>query len=61
MTQVTNDNLRDRAIKIEQIVCDKYCDPETDAADVALDELHQNSNRTNDEIAYTVAMRIVCP
>ena len=61
MTQVTNDNLRDRAFKIEKMVCEKYFDEETDAADIALDELHKNSNRTDDDIAYQVAMRISCP
>lgn len=53
-------NLRDRAIKIEKMVCEKYCNEDIDAADVALDELHNDSNRTDDEIAYQVAMRIFC-
>ena len=55
---MTQGNLRDRALTIEKIVCEKYCDEDTDAADLALDELHRDSNRTDKDIAYQVAMRI---
>ena len=54
-------NLRSRAFEIEDIVCRDYCDETTDAADLALDELHRNSNRTNEELAQLVAQRILQP
>lgn len=60
MKQATNENLRDRAIRIEKIICEKYCNQEDiDAADIALHELHINSNRNDDEIAKIVVMRIM--
>lgn len=54
-------NLRDRAFAIEKIVSEKYEADEgfTDlAADIALDELHKNSNRTDDDIAYAVVLKL---
>lgn len=50
-------NLRDRAFAIEKIVSEKY-EEDADAADLALEELHKDSNRTDDDIAYAVALRL---
>ena len=50
-----------RAKLIEDIVCKLYCDKDTDAADLALDELNADSTRSDEEIAHTVAMRILQP
>ena len=50
-----------RANTIEQIVQDQYADEDTDAADLALDEILTNENRTDKEIAAAVAMRITYP
>lgn len=51
-------NLRSRALRIEEIVCRDYADDGTDAADLALEELHRNSNRSDDDIALMVAVRL---
>jgi hypothetical protein len=51
----------DRANKIEQIVQDSYCDEDTDAADLALDELMTDDSRSDADIAHAVAMRISFP
>ena len=61
MSKNWDHNLRSRALEIEAIVCRDYCDETTDAADLALDELHSNSNRTNEEVARLVAQRILQP
>lgn len=50
-----------RARIIEQIVQDDYCDEDTDAADLAFDELWQDDSRSDKEIAVAVAMRISFP
>jgi hypothetical protein len=50
-----------RAGVIEQIVQDDYCDEDTDAADLALDELIRNDSRSDAVIAHIVAMRIQQP
>jgi hypothetical protein len=51
-------SLRDRAIEIETIVCRDYLNKDVDAAGLALEELHRNSNRSNDTIAHVVAQLI---
>jgi len=51
--------LFDRAECIEQIVCEQYCDEDTDAADLAYDELRSDPSRTNEEIARVVAQCIL--
>ena len=61
MSKAWTNNLRSRALEIEDIVCHDYCDETTDAADLALDELHRNSNRSNEEVARLVAQRILQP
>jgi hypothetical protein len=50
-----------RASAIEGLVRGHYCDEDTDAVDLALDELRQNPNRTDMEIAQAVAQRILQP
>lgn len=50
-----------RASIIEHIVQDDYFDEDTDAADLALDELIQNDSRSDKDIAHAVAMRIQHP
>lgn len=50
-----------RAGAIEKIVCEQYCDKDTDAADLALDELMFNPTRSDFEIARAVAQRILQP
>lgn len=50
-----------RAGIIEQIVQDDYADEDTDAADVALDELWKDDSRSDAVIAHVVAMRIAYP
>jgi hypothetical protein len=50
-----------RAATIEAIVCRDYLDQDTDAADIALDEIKRDPDRSDDTIAYVVAMRVVQP
>ena len=50
-----------RAEAIEQIVCKEYCDKDTDAADLALDELASDPDRSDAVIAAAVAQRILQP
>lgn len=52
-------NLRSRALDIEERICCEYADPSIDAADLALAELHIDSNRTDAEIAGIVAQKIL--
>lgn len=62
MSRYTNDNtsLRERALRIEHIVLTEHCDGDVDdAADLALNELHVNSNRKDEHIAHIVACRIL--
>jgi hypothetical protein len=47
-----------RALVIEHIVQDDYCDEDTDAADLALDELIHDDSRSDATIAHVVAMKI---
>lgn len=54
-------NVYQRASTIEKIVCRDYCDEDTDAADLALDELRKNPARSDKEIARVVAQRILQP
>lgn len=54
-------SMRDRALLIEKIVCEEYCDEDTDAADLALDELHRDANRSDKSIARVVSQRILHP
>jgi hypothetical protein len=46
-----------RAFAIERIVLRDYLD-DVDVADLALDELQKDSNRTDEAIAKVVAMRM---
>lgn len=48
----------ERAHLIEQIVQDKYLDEDTDAVDLAFDELWIDASRSDNQIAQVVAMRI---
>jgi hypothetical protein len=48
-----------RAAAIEAIVCRDYLDADTDAADIALEEIQRNPDRSDDTIAHVVAMRVV--
>jgi hypothetical protein len=48
-----------RASLIEGLVRGHYCEEDTDAADLALDELRQNPKRTDMQIALVVAQRIL--
>lgn len=50
-----------RAKAIEKIVCEEYCDEDTDAADLALDELRRDASRSDAEIARHVAQLIMQP
>lgn len=50
-----------RARLIEHIVQEDYFDEETDAADIALDELQHDDTRNDQAIAHAVAMRIQFP
>jgi hypothetical protein len=50
-------NLRDRAFAIERIIERDYL-ADVDAADLALEELHRDSNRSDEVIANQVAMLI---
>jgi hypothetical protein len=50
-----------RASYIEILVCKRYCDDDTDAADLALDEIRINPNRSDELIAHVVAQRILQP
>jgi hypothetical protein len=50
-----------RAKVIEKIVCEQYCDEDTDAADLALDELRKDASRSDAEIARHVAQLIMQP
>lgn len=53
-------NLRDRAFAIEKIVKDKYGIVDIDdVADLALEELHRDSNRSDDKIAYYTVWLVV--
>lgn len=51
----------DRAKQIERIVCEQYCDEDTDAADLAADEIQRDGSRSDGEIARAVAQRILQP
>lgn len=51
----------ERARLIEEIVRNEYLDEDTDAADLALDELARDDTRTDNEIAKVVSMRIAQP
>jgi hypothetical protein len=51
----------ERADHIEKIVCRDYGDANMDAADLALHEIAIDPNRSNEEIARQVAMRILQP
>ena len=50
-----------RAGVIEHIVQEDYCDENTDAVDLALDELCRDDSRSDSTIAHAVAMRISFP
>jgi hypothetical protein len=51
----------ERSAIIEKIVQSQYCDEDTDAADLAFDELVLNPSRTDKQIALVVAQRILQP
>ena len=50
-----------RADAIEKIVQQEYCDEWSDAADLALDELASDPDRSDAVIAAAVAQRILQP
>jgi len=54
-------NLRQRALEIERIACRDYLDDNADVADIALDELHIDSDRSDQAIARVCSMRIAYP
>jgi hypothetical protein len=54
---MTESDLYRRATVIEELVQEHYVN--ADAADLALDELRQDPNRTDMEIARIVAQRIL--
>jgi hypothetical protein len=51
----------DRARKIERIVCEQYCDEDTDAADLAAAEIAEHPEYSDDYIAMLVAQRLLQP
>ncbi len=50
-----------RAKEIEKLVRENYAEPDTDAADLAAEELRKDPTRDNDEIARHVAQLILQP
>jgi hypothetical protein len=48
-----------RAIMIETIVCRDYLGGDCDAAELALDELRRNPDRSDETIAFRVALKLL--